>query len=209
MSRTAERWIEGIFTAACVGFAAWMMWQDHTARWISSRQNINIELGLWSTRLLLVGLTMSPMSQVLRQPFWKRLRRPLGLAAFSFTLLHAAHYLLYANVWPDHLTELLRRRYLLVGVIALVLMLPLAATSFNGAVRAMGPRRWRLLHWLVYPAAVLTVLHEVWSGARLFGEVGGHLLVLAVLLAWRLVPLARKLLPRIEADAVMSRQTPP
>lgn len=201
MSRTAERLFEWIFTAVCVAFAVWMMWQDHTARWISSRQNINIELGLWSTRLLLVGLMMSPIAQGLRQPFWKRLRRPLGLAAFAFTALHAVHFLLYANVWPDHLMQLLRRRYLLVGVIGLALMTPLAATSFNAALRAMGPRRWRLLHWLVYPAAVFTVLHEVWSGARLMGEVGVHVVVLAVLLGWRLVPLAIRSWPGRRTEA--------
>jgi sulfoxide reductase heme-binding subunit YedZ len=195
MPRTVERRIEWIFTAACLAFAAWMVWQDHTARWISSRQTINIELGLWSTRLLLVGLMMTPVSQALRQPFWKRLRRPLGLAAAAFALLHAVQYLLYANVWPDHLLQLLRRPYLLVGVIALGLMLPLSLTSFNCAVRAMGPRRWRRLHWLVYPAAILTILHEVWSGARLVGEVGVHLALLVLLLAWRMIPRARKLAP--------------
>lgn len=188
MPRTAERIFDWVFTGACVALAAWLLWQDHATHWLSTRRTINIELGLWSTRLLLLGLMMSPIAQILRQPSWKRLRRPLGLAAFAFTAVHAVHFLLYANVWPDQLMQLLRRRYLLVGVIALALMVPLAATSFNAATRAMGPRRWRLLHWLVYPAAILTVLHEVWSGATLLGEVGAHVVLLVALLAWRLAP---------------------
>lgn len=192
MSDTVQRRVEWIVGLGCTALVAWLLWRDQTARLMFGRERVNVELGLWSARFLLAGLAVTPISQVLRRPRLKVLRRSLGLAAAAFAVLHGVHYLIYAGIWPDHLQVLVRRRYLTIGVIAALLLLPLAATSFGGAIRWMGPSRWRALHWLVYPAAILTVLHEVLAWARLFGEVGVHVVLLAVLLAWRLVPPLRR-----------------
>lgn len=195
MSQAAQRRIEGLLLLGCLALLAWFAWRDSHARMMWGRERVNIALGLWGTRFLLAGLAITPLSQILRQPTLKRLRRPLGLAAAAFAVIHGVHYLIYVNVWPDHLYVFVRRPYLTIGLIALVLLLPLAATSSHKAVVWLHPRRWRALHLLVYPAAILTVLHEALSWAVMMGEVGLHVVALCLLLAWRIVALARRLWP--------------
>jgi methionine sulfoxide reductase heme-binding subunit len=87
-----------------------------------------------------------------------------------------------------------KRPFILVGATSLLLMLPLAATSFNGAVRALGAARWRALHRLVYVIALLVVLHFLWmrAGKNDFAEVGVYAAVLALLLGWRLLGWRRR-----------------
>jgi sulfoxide reductase heme-binding subunit YedZ len=81
-----------------------------------------------------------------------------------------------------------KRPFALVGTLALLLMLPLAATSFNRAIRALGAARWRQLHRLVYPAVLLGLLHFFWmrSAKNNFAEVGLYAAVIGALLGWRL-----------------------
>lgn len=182
----------------CAALMAWLLWTDLTAatawqrgdltKGVWDRERVNIDLGLWSTRFMIAALAVSPVSDAMREPSLKRLRRGLGLAAFAFAAAHAVHYVVYVGLWPDHLHILVRRPYLLVGVIALALFVPLALSSNAAAPRRLGPRRWRLLHRLVYPAAVLVVAHELMAWSNLFGEVGLHALCVAALLAWRIRP---------------------
>ena len=83
--------------------------------------------------------------------------------------------------------------YMLVGSLALLLLTPLAATSFNAAVKALGARRWQGLHRLVYAVAGLAVLHFFWmrAGKNDFAEVAVYAVVIAALLGWRLARLRR------------------
>jgi len=76
----------------------------------------------------------------------------------------------------------------LVGTLAFALLLPLAATSWNGAIRRLGPQRWQALHRSVYVIAVLAVLHFWWmrAGKHNFTEVWVYGLILAGLLVWRM-----------------------
>jgi sulfoxide reductase heme-binding subunit YedZ len=87
----------------------------------------------------------------------------------------------------DIATDIAKRPFILVGFAALVLLTPLALTSWNGAIRALGARRWLLLHRLVYGVAVLAVLHFFWmrAGKRNFDEVAVYAAILAALLGWR------------------------
>ena len=113
----------------------------------------------------------------------------LGLFAFFYGLLH---FLCYA--WldmgfdlADMLRDLPKRPFVLAGALALLLMLPLAATSFNRAVKALGAARWRRLHRLVYAIAPIGVLHFFWmrSAKNNFGEVAVYAAIIALLLGWR------------------------
>jgi len=81
-----------------------------------------------------------------------------------------------------------KRPFILVGTAALLLMLPLAATSFNAAIKALGAARWQALHRSVYAVAVLAVLHFFWmrSAKHNYAEVAVYAAVIAVLLGWRL-----------------------
>jgi sulfoxide reductase heme-binding subunit YedZ len=113
----------------------------------------------------------------------------LGLFSFFYGLVH---FLCFA--WLDMgldlaaiVQDVAKRPFILVGTSALLLMLPLAATSFNRAMRWLGAARWQRLHRAVYAVALLALLHFFWmrSGKNDFGEVWIYAAVIGLLLAWR------------------------
>ena len=146
--------------------------------------------GDWTLRGLCLTLAITPLRVQLGWPELLRFRRLLGLWTFGYALLHLLAYawLDMGLVPEDIVRDIPKRPFVLVGTLALLLLLPLAATSWNGAIRRLGAARWQALHRLVYAVAVLAVLHFAWmrSGKRLYGEVWVYGLLLAALLAWRL-----------------------
>lgn len=146
--------------------------------------------GDWTLRLLCATLAVTPLRQATGWSALARFRRLLGLyAAFYGTL----HFLCFA--WLDMgldldamLRDLAKRPFILVGTAALLLMLPLAATSFNRAIRALGAARWQALHRSVYAVVLLGLLHFFWmrAGKQDFAEVAVYAAVVAALLGWRL-----------------------
>jgi sulfoxide reductase heme-binding subunit YedZ len=146
--------------------------------------------GDWVLRFLCLTLAVTPLRQWTGWNALARLRRMLGLFTFFYAVLH---FLCYA--WLDmgfDLTDIARdipkRPFVLAGTLALLLMLPLAATSFNRAVKALGAARWRQLHRLVYAAVLLGLLHFFWmrSAKNNFGEPAVYSAIVALLLGWRL-----------------------
>lgn len=151
--------------------------------------------GDWTLRALCLALAVTPLRQATGWAALARFRRMLGLFVFFYALLHASAY-----AWLDMGLELApivkdiaKRPFILVGTAALLLLLPLAATSFNAAVRALGARRWQALHRAVYAIAGLALLHFFWmrSGKRDFTEVAVYAAVIGALLGWRLWRRAR------------------
>ena len=151
--------------------------------------------GDWTLRFLCLTLAVTPLRQITGWVAMVRWRRMLGLYAFFYGLLH---FLCYA--WldmgfdvADIVRDISKRPFVLVGTLALLLMLPLAATSFNRAVKALGAARWRRLHQLVYAIVLLGLLHFFWmrSAKNNFGEVAVYAAVVALLLGWRLWKLRR------------------
>jgi sulfoxide reductase heme-binding subunit YedZ len=146
--------------------------------------------GDWTLRFLCLTLAITPVRNWIKQPALARFRRMLGLFAFFYGVLH---FLAYA--WLDMGLDLAaitrdipKRPFALVGFAALLLMLPLAATSFNRAIQWLGARRWQLLHRSVYAIVLLGLLHFFWmrSAKNNFGEVAIYAVVIASLLGWRL-----------------------
>ncbi len=146
--------------------------------------------GDWTLRFLCLTLAVTPLRQALSLPALARFRRMLGLFAFFYGVVH---FLCYA--WLDMgldlaliLPDIAKRNFILVGTAALLLMLPLAATSFNRAIRALGAARWQALHRAVYAVALLALLHFFWmrAGKNDFAEVALYAAVVAALLGWRL-----------------------
>ncbi len=145
--------------------------------------------GDWTLRLLCLTLAVTPLRQFTGWHALARLRRMLGLFCFFYGLLH---FLCFA--WLDMgfdptaiLRDIAKRPFILVGSAALLLMLPLAATSFNRAIRWLGAARWQRLHRAVYAVALLALLHFFWmrSGKNDFGEVAVYAAIVGVLLGWR------------------------
>ncbi len=148
------------------------------------------ELGEWSLRLLCLTLAVTPLRVQLGWPELARFRRLLGLLTFGYASLHLVCYAWFdmGLDWADIVRDIPKRPFVLVGSLAFALLTLMAATSWNGAIRRLGARRWQALHRSVYAVAVLAVLHFWWmrAGKNNFGEVWVYGLILAGLLAWRI-----------------------
>lgn len=121
------------------------------------------ESGDWGFRLLLVTLALTPLRLITGQSVWIRFRRMLGLYAFFYASMHLSIYLAlehffdWAEIWKDFV----KRPYITVGILAWLLLLPLALTSLKALQKRMG-RRWKQLHQLVYVIGMLVVFHYLW-----------------------------------------------
>lgn len=151
--------------------------------------------GDWTLRFLCLVLAVTPLRVWTKQPALARFRRMIGLFTFFYAVLH---FLAYA--WLDMGLDLAviardipKRPFALVGFLALLLLVPLAATSFNRAIKALGAARWQALHRLVYAIALLAILHFFWmrAGKNDFAEVVVYAVVIALLLGWRVLRLRR------------------
>jgi sulfoxide reductase heme-binding subunit YedZ len=149
------------------------------------------ETGEWTLRWLWLTLAVSPLRDVASLPALLRHRRALGVTTFLYAALHFLSYawLDKGLVLDDIVRDITKRNFILVGVLALILMTPLALTSFNRAIKAMGGKRWQALHKLVYAVALLGLLHFYWkkSAKNDVGEVMVYAAILAVLLGWRVM----------------------
>jgi len=147
-------------------------------------------LGDWTLRFLCLTLAITPLRQWTGVSALARLRRMLGLFTAFYATLHFSAYAMFdmGLVWPDIVRDVAKRPFILVGTAAFVLMMALAATSFNRAVKWLGASRWQRLHRAVYAIALLAILHFFWmrAGKRNFGEVAVYAAIIALLLGWRL-----------------------
>ena len=146
--------------------------------------------GDWTLRFLCITLAVTPLRTIAKQPALARFRRMLGLFAFFYSCMHFLCYswLDMGFVWGDIVRDIAKRPFILVGSSALLLMSPLALTSFNRAIKALGAPRWQLLHRLVYAVVLLGLLHFFWmrSAKHNYAEVAVYAAVISVLLGWRL-----------------------
>ena len=150
--------------------------------------------GLWSLRLLLLGLALSPLARAASWSWPLDLRRMVGLFAAFYALVHLLVWAKdYGFDWSFLAGEIAARSYLAVGLAGALLLAPLAATSTDGSVRRLGARAWRRLHWLIYPAAGLAYLHFAMAGRFTRAETLIEGVLLAALLAWRVARASRRL----------------
>jgi sulfoxide reductase heme-binding subunit YedZ len=146
--------------------------------------------GELTLRFLCLVLAISPLRVVLGLSALARFRRMLGLFVYAYVCLHLLSYAWFDMGFDpmDMARDIAKRPFILVGFIAFLLLTPLALTSFNRAIKAMGARRWQQLHRAVYLVAGLAILHFFWmrAGKNDFGEVLLYAVILGALLAWRL-----------------------
>ena len=147
-------------------------------------------LGVWTLRSLCLVLAITPLRVLTGTPALARFRRMLGLFVFFYAALHMLAYAWFdmGLDWGGMVRDIAKRPFILVGSLALLLMLPLAATSFNRAIKAMGAARWQRLHRLVYAIALLGLLHFFWMRAskHRYDEVLVYAVVIGGLLGVRL-----------------------
>ena len=152
--------------------------------------------GDWTLRFLCIVLAVTPLRVMLRLNGLARFRRMLGLFAYFYVALHLLSYSWFDMGFElaDIAKDIAKRPFILVGFSAFVLLTPLAAMSFNRAIKAMGAKRWQTLHKLVYLIAGLGLLHFFWlrAGKNNFNEVFIYAAIIGVLLAWRVWNLASK-----------------
>lgn len=143
--------------------------------------------GDWALRMLLVALAVTPLRLLTGLAWPMKLRRMLGLFAFFYAALHLSAYvgldqgLDWARIWAD----VVKRLYITVGMAAFAILLALALTSPKAAVKRLGGRRWQALHRLVYPAAVLAVVHYALMVKADLTQPVIHGIILGLLLAAR------------------------
>ena len=144
-------------------------------------------LGDWTLRILLSSLAMTPLRILFRWSWPIALRRLLGLFACFYASLHFCVWLVLDHffAWRQMGADIVKRPYITVGMTALVLMIPLAATSTAGAIRRLGGARWRWLHRLVYVVGVCAVLHYLWLAKKANPSPYYYAAALVVLLAIR------------------------
>lgn len=163
-------------------------------------------LGDWTLRILLASLALTPIRLLCKISWQMHLRRLLGLFAFFYACLHFAVWIVLDHFfdWAEMLGDILKRPYITVGVMAVALLLPLAATSTTRAVKRLGGANWRRLHKLVYLIGVLGVLHYLWLAKK---GVNGPFIyagILGVLLSIRLLDWGRRLVRRRQARLARS-----
>lgn len=142
-------------------------------------------LGKWGLRLLLLTLAITPLQRFTAVQ-WLPLRRTIGLYALTYAVLHLLAYIFfYLGVDFSRLAqELVKRPYIVVGALALLILMALGATSNRAAQRKLG-RRWKLLHRCIYLAVIAVLVHALWQLKAGVGDVPLYALVFAVLMLLR------------------------
>jgi sulfoxide reductase heme-binding subunit YedZ len=154
--------------------------------------------GTWALVFLCITLAMTPLRLITGSTVWIKLRRMLGLFCFFYASIHFSIWfwldqnLNLQSMWAD----VLKRPFITMGFLTLVLLTPLAITSNQWAVRQLG-RRWTLLHKLVYVIACTAIVHYWWhkAGKNDLGTVSIYGIVIALLLVCR-IPFIKNLLQR-------------
>jgi sulfoxide reductase heme-binding subunit YedZ len=189
MKRTTLIALKTLTWLACLYPLARLVWGAFTNNLGADQTaTITFTTGLATLRLLLITLTISPLRRLSPRLAWLiKFRRLFGLFAFFYGSLHLLTYVgLYAD-FDVHamLLDVVKRRFITAGVAAWLLMVPLAATSTNWAIRKLGGKNWNRLHKLVYAAAVCGIIHYWWQVKTGVLTPLGMTLVLAVLLLAR------------------------
>lgn len=167
MNRSTLILLKTLAWLACLAPFCWLVWgavmnslgPDPTGA-------MAFATGKTTLRLLVITLAISPLRRIWPRLSWLiKFRRLLGLFAFFYATLHMLTYVaLYAGFNVSlMLSDVAKRRFITAGAAAYLLLLPLALTSTAWSIRRLGGKRWNLLHMLIYPAAVLGVIHFWWQ----------------------------------------------
>ena len=171
---------------APLGWLAWAFFHDKLGA--NPIRELEIQTGLWTLRFLAITLSVTPARRVFGWNWLVKYRRMLGLFTFFYATVHLS---MWAGVdwffaWGDMWHEIVKHKYILIGMLTWLIMVPLAITSTKGWVRRLG-KRWTKLHRLIYAAAITGTIHYLWSVKKdtFFPVV--YLATFAMLLSFRII----------------------
>jgi sulfoxide reductase heme-binding subunit YedZ len=155
-------------------------------------EKLTFQTGLWTLRLLLVTLALSPLRQWTGEAAWIRFRRMIGLYCYFYCCCHFAIWFVADHSFDvaDMFEDVIKRPYITLGFSAFVLLLPLAITSNRAMTRRLG-RKWKALHQLVYAILLLAVFHFLWLVKADYLEAKIYAIIAVVLLLHRVGPMKR------------------
>jgi sulfoxide reductase heme-binding subunit YedZ len=173
-------------------------WPDVAVPWtgdlgVNPTEALLHATGRHALRFLLLALAVTPVRRLTGWNRVQRVRRMVGLWSFAYALCHVATYVAFDQLGDVHaiVDDVLKRKFIFSGMLAFVILVVLAATSTNGAIRRLG-RRWQRLHRLVYVAAAAAAVHFLWGQKADIREPLLWAGILAILLGVRAVLAIRK-----------------
>ena len=185
-------WTRALFFLLCLVPFFDLLWRfQHHQLTINPIEYITHRTGDWALRFLLITLAISPLRVI--QPQLIRFRRMTGLFAFFYACLHFTtwFYLDKGLDTQDMWADIIKRRFITMGMFGLLMMLPLAVTSTKGWVRRMGFQRWQLLHRAIYLSALAGVIHYYWGVKSDIRLPVLYAVILAALLFYRIAKVVR------------------
>ena len=205
-----ERVIKPVLFIVCLIPLALMTWDAlNNQLGANPIEKIMRRTGDWTLRFLLITLTITPARQLLNLPWLIKLRRMLGLFAFFYALLHFTNY-----IWLDQyfdvdeiIKDVIKRKYITIGFVCFLMLIPLAITSTNKMVKRLGGKRWQKLHKSVYAIAIGGVIHYLWLVKKDLTEPLIYAILLAILLGYRTWQHQRKKYSQAAHAAMSSAQS--
>ncbi len=199
-NQTIDRRLKPLFFVILMLPALWLALQwvrailgEPSALGFNPIEYTNRFLGDWALRTLILALAMRPLAILTGSLLPIRFRRMAGLIAFSYVCLHVTNFLavdLFFD-WTAFWQDVLKRTYITLGMIAVVLLLPLVFTSTKKMVKRLGGRNWQRLHRTVYVINLLAVFHFMMMVKGNQSEPKIYLAIVLTLLGIRLIPLAK------------------
>jgi sulfoxide reductase heme-binding subunit YedZ len=195
------RWLPALVIAAGFLPAAWLLYGFLSDFFFATRvfgsnpiKEMEHYTGDWNLRFLALTLSITPAIRLTGQGWLIRYRRIFGLFAFLYIVLHLSIYFVLdiELTWSDLVEDVLERKYITLGMIGFLLLIPLAITSTKGWIRRLGNRRWKALHRAVYVSAVLGTIHFWMSVKRDITDPLIFALIFAGLLGYRLTRMKPK-----------------
>jgi methionine sulfoxide reductase heme-binding subunit len=182
------RWIKVPVFLVCLVPLGLLAWKGfHGMLGANPIEVITHATGDWTMRFLLITLAITPLRKLLGVPSLIRFRRMLGLYAFFYGSLHFMTWLWLDKFfdWHEMVADVLKRRFITVGMLGLLLLVPLAATSTAGWIRRLGGKNWQRLHRLIYVTALCGVIHYIWLVKADLRKPLQYAAILGVLLLYR------------------------
>jgi sulfoxide reductase heme-binding subunit YedZ len=174
----------------CLVPTFWLSWDTFTGQLSANPiEDLRNRTGIWTLRFVMITLSITPLRRITGWQTLIRFRRMLGLFAFFYSFLHFITYIWLDQFFDFHaiVDDITKRPFIIAGVLSFVLLIPLAITSTNKWIGRLGGKQWQMLHRLIYISSAAGVLHYYWRVKLDVSRPIAYAVVLAFLLALRLL----------------------